>query len=75
MTCRIKNAVRSRAFLGIVGVLIGAGTVVAQVGISVPNWTVPPYSARSSSGGITTMGDISDGSVFVAIDPCRVVDT
>jgi hypothetical protein len=75
MTCRIKNGSLRAALLGIVGTALGGGMLVAQVGASVPNWTVPPYSARSSSGGITTMGDVSDGSIFVAIDPCRVVDT
>ena len=75
MIQRNRNGVRGAALLGIAGVLLGASTLVAQIGASVPNWTVPPYSARSASGGITTMGDISDGSVFVAVDPCRVVDT
>jgi hypothetical protein len=39
--------------------------------IPLTNWTVPPYH-RS---GITTMTDISVGIGFVAIQPCRVVDT
>jgi len=75
MTDPRKNVFLNAAVLGIVTSLLGAGTLVAQAGLSVPNWTVPPFSQGSSSGGITTMGDISDGSVFVAVDPCRVADT
>ena len=52
------------------------GAMLAQtVGGPVPNWEVPPYRASGSSGGITTMVDISDASVFVAVTPCRVFDT
>jgi hypothetical protein len=43
--------------------------------IPVTNWSVPPYRAWSSSGGLTTMTDISPGVGFVAVQPCRVVDT
>jgi hypothetical protein len=41
----------------------------------VENWTVPPYRSTGSTGGLTTMADISEGSIFIAVDPCRVVDT
>lgn len=75
MIDRNGNAFLTATLLGIAVGLLGVETVLAQIGGSVPNWTVPPYGARASSGGITTMGDISDASVFVAVDPCRVVDT
>jgi len=39
----------------------------------VTNWTVPPWT--DSSGGITTMTDFTPPRVFVAVVPCRVVDT
>ena len=39
------------------------------------NWTVPPYHRASASGGIKTMTDISPGVGFVAMQPCRIVDT
>ena len=42
--------------------------------IPVANWTVPPYRP-SSPGGITTMTDIGPGVAFVAVTPCRLVDT
>lgn len=46
-----------------------------EIGIPVPNWTVPPYRAPSAEGGLSTMADISDGVAFVAMEPCRVFDT
>ena len=49
--------------------------VLAQVGSTVPNWTVPPYHRASASGGLSTMTDISQGVGFVAMEPCRVFDT
>jgi hypothetical protein len=41
----------------------------------IPNWTVPPYRGTSASGGLSTMTDISPGIAFVAMSPCRVIDT
>jgi hypothetical protein len=68
------SSTRSTLF-ALVGVLV-AGALFAQAGATnVPNWTVPPYRASSGSGGIQTMVDISDGSIFVAITTCRVFDT
>lgn len=58
----------------VVGLLV-AGALFAQVGSRVPNWTVPPYRAQSGSGGLSPMIDISDAAIFVAVTPCRVVDT
>jgi hypothetical protein len=76
MSNRVTNRLVSAAFLfGGIGATLGGGALFAQVGATVPNWTVPPYASRSGASGITTMTDISDGSVFVAITPCRVVDT
>jgi hypothetical protein len=43
--------------------------------IPLKNWTVPAYRAQSAAGGVTTMADVSEASVFVAVDPCRLVDT
>jgi hypothetical protein len=46
----------------------------AQIGATVPNWPVP--SAPSGTrGGMRALGDISRGIAFVAVTPCRVVDT
>lgn len=49
------------------------GLLVAQ-DIPLHNWTVPPF-ARSSSGGITTMTDVTPPRAFIGIQPCRVADT
>ena len=75
MANRNRNASFAASLLGIVVGLLGSETVFAQIGDSVPNWTVPPYGASASTGGIRAMADVSDGSIFVAVDPCRIVDT
>jgi hypothetical protein len=43
--------------------------------VPLTNWTVPPYHRSSSSGGITTMTDLTPGIGFVGVAPCRLVDT
>jgi hypothetical protein len=65
---------RTRVLFSIlIGGLISTAVSSQQLEIPVTNWTVPPY--RGTSGAITTMTDITDGSVFVAVTPCRLVDT
>jgi hypothetical protein len=54
---------------------LAAVPVLAQIGSTVPNWTVPPYTASRAEGGLTTMTDISPGIGFIAMEPCRVFDT
>jgi hypothetical protein len=44
-------------------------------GSTVANWTVPPFHSSSAEGALTTMTDISPGTAFVAMVPCRVFDT
>ena len=65
----------TRFTLSAIAGLFVAGALFAQVGSPVSNWTVPPYRTSGASGGMTTMADISDASIFVAVTPCRVVDT
>ena len=43
--------------------------------IPLVNWTVPPYRGANVSGGLMTMTDLTPGLGFVAIAPCRLVDT
>ena len=43
--------------------------------IPLTNWTVPPYRTSNASGGVSTMADLSPGVGFVAMTPCRIVDT
>ena len=50
-------------------------SLLAQIGSTVPNWTVPPYRAMDSRDGLTTMVDLTPGIGFVAVLPCRVFDT
>jgi hypothetical protein len=55
---------------------LGLASVSAQqVDVPVRNWTVPPYTAASGGGGITTMTDVTAPRVFVAVAPCRLADT
>jgi hypothetical protein len=63
------------AFSILVSAFVATGLLAQAVGGPVPNWEVPPYRASGSSGGITTMVDISDASIFYAVAPCRVFDT
>ena len=57
-------------------VFLSSASILANAAeIPLTNWTVPPYRGSSASGGLTTMADISPGVGFVAIQPCRVVDT
>jgi hypothetical protein len=72
---RMRSSTLKTVFAGLTLVL-SAITLSAQAGsTNVSNWTVPPYRAQSSSGGLQTMVDISDAAIFVAITTCRVFDT
>ena len=68
---------RTRATRFVLGMLLlsGATILMAESDVPLTNWTVPPYHASGASGGLTTMTDVSPGVGFVAIQPCRVVDT
>ena len=64
-----------KVFLFLLIGLSGVQALLGQTGTAVPNWTVPPYRAQSASGGLTTMADVSEAAIFVAVDPCRLADT
>lgn len=53
------------------------GALLAQVppANAIPNWPVPDWSPSQTSGGIRALTDVSPGTVFVAIAPCRIADT
>jgi hypothetical protein len=68
---------RLRRLAILVPVVAAMGAMPApgqSVDIPLSNWTVPAYH-RSSSAGLSTMADISPGVAFVAVAPCRIVDT
>jgi hypothetical protein len=60
--------------IALLALLFVSAALVAQ-DVPLNNWTVPPYHRQSASGGLQTMTDITSGSAFVGIQPCRVVDT
>jgi hypothetical protein len=62
-----------RVHLGVVAVF--ASAMLAAQDVPLTNWTVRPYRASGSSGGLSPMTDISPGVGFTAMQPCRVVDT
>ena len=62
-----------RQILALMTFLTSSTLLAQHLDIPLTNWTVPPYTR--SSGGITTMADISGPRPFIPIQPCRVVDT
>jgi hypothetical protein len=54
--------------------LLAPATLLSQQ-IPLTNWTVPAYRRAGASGGLTPMTDLSPGVAFVAMSPCRIVDT
>jgi hypothetical protein len=65
--------VRLESTLVALSLTFASSPLAAQIGTTVPNWTVPPYHAPA--GGITAMTDFTPPRAFVAVTPCRVVDT
>ena len=66
---------RRNSFLSLLAGVFGATGLFAQVGTTVPNWTVPTYRHAGASGGLGTMAEVTPGVGFVGIEPCRLVDT
>ncbi len=55
--------------------LLASGALFGQqADIPLNNWTVPPYT-QATTGGITTMTDVTAPRAFIGITPCRVADT
>src|SRR5205814_2674898 len=70
---RMKSSPKRFGFV-LLAVLLTSSVLMA-VDIPLTNWTVPPYHASGSQGGITTMTDVTPGTGFVGVAPCRLVDT
>ncbi|HEX9147968.1 MAG TPA: hypothetical protein VF958_02285 [Thermoanaerobaculia bacterium] len=66
---------RKSCLVALAGVLFSSLVFAQAIDIPVSNWTVPPYTASRAGGGLTTMTDFTPPRVFVAVVPCRVVDT
>src|SRR5687768_3049261 len=65
------------ARIGHVVLALLVSVIAFAADVPLTNWTVPAYthSSRGSSGGLTTMTDVSQAVAFVAVTPCRLVDT
>ncbi len=64
-----------RIMLLIIAGLVLSPIARAEVDVPLRNWTVPPYRVSDASGALSTMADLSPGIGFVAVTPCRIVDT
>lgn len=72
----MRFLIKPRTGLSLAGLLAAcalAAQPVAKDGIPLRNWTVPSLAA--GSGELRALVDISPGVAFVAITPCRMVDT
>ena len=67
----MESSYRRRLLLSSVALGFLACAAIAQ-DVPLTNWTVPPYF---SSGGLSPMTDYTPPRAFVAVAPCRVVDT
>lgn len=65
---------KTRSGLASVWLLSAIPLLAQNVDIPVVDWTVPPYT-WPAPGGISAMQDITYPLPFVAVAPCRVVDT
>ncbi|HSE65320.1 MAG TPA: hypothetical protein VLG15_17075 [Thermoanaerobaculia bacterium] len=66
---------RQRITFALVALLFASVPLFAAE-IPLTNWVVPTYHRpASASGGLSTMADITTGSAFVGMQPCRLVDT
>ena len=67
---------KKSALIGLVLVLFESLSLAAQdFDVPLRNWTVPPYTAASAGGGLSTMTDVAGPRAFIPITPCRVADT
>jgi len=71
----MHSSPRQRITFALVALLFASVPLIAAE-IPLTNWVVPAYHRpASASGGLSTMTDITSGSAFVGMQPCRLVDT
>ncbi len=71
----MRSLIRKVCAPGILVLLQTAGILRAQsVDVPLRNWTVPAFT-QSTAGGIHTLTDVTEPRTFVAVQPCRIVDT
>ena len=71
----ILRGARKSAGLASVALVVSTALLAQSPDVPLRNWTVPPYTAMGTQGGLTTMADVSDPVAFVPTDPCRIADT
>jgi hypothetical protein len=54
---------------------VASGHVRAQIGATVPNWSVPSSSSSPGTSRIRALGDATNPLPFIGVTPCRIVDT
>ncbi len=72
-----RNSLRV-ALPGFLAGMLAAGAALAQLGATVPNWSVGGGGSAGGSGrigGMHTQADATQGITFVAVVPCRIIDT
>jgi hypothetical protein len=65
---------KTRLGLAALGLFSSMSIPAQNLDIPVSNWTVPPYT-QTAATGLRPMQDITWPLPFVAVEPCRVVDT
>ena len=68
----MHSSPRQRITFALVALLFASVPLIAAE-IPLTNWVVPAYHRpASASGGLSTMTDITSGSAFVGMQPCRL---
>jgi hypothetical protein len=63
------------SFQVLLAMLLLSARARAQIGATVPNWSVPRAPSSTRAGIKGTMGDATAPAIFVGVTPCRIVDT
>ena len=74
----MKSMVPKLVLVSLVAAFLVSSSASAQIGALVSNWSGATGNLSSGGAGHTgfhAMGDISAGIGFVAVTPCRIVDT
>jgi hypothetical protein len=71
----MRSLVSRIACLAGAAALLPSSIAFAQLGAPVPNWAAPSNYTAPHHGAISTMADVTNPLPFIAVSPCRIVDT